>query len=218
MFKKLMSFLFEEVDVVEEEIEPSYDPSLSQEGVPVSKMKMIDLEEKEPIIEEVPLVHQKSLDFSSEKVEKKIELKPIVKKETAQAVPYQASSIISPIFGKKEQASTTTKVSQTPLGLPQENTSVLGTVFSPIYGVVRAKPVAVKPQVEVSKHVSMDDLFNEDVVSVPVVKQPSMDDLFLDEPKKPKVVEKQEHEFFDDPSQESEDESVQTMFRSLFDE
>jgi hypothetical protein len=218
MFKKLMSFLFEEVDVVEEEIEPSYDPSLSQEDMPVSKMKMIDLDEKEPIIEDIPLIQQKSLDFSSEKVERKIDLKPIVKKEATQAVPYQASSIISPIFGKKEQASTTTKVSQTPLGLPQENTSVLGTVFSPIYGVVRAKPVVNKTQIEVSKHVSMDDLFNEDIDRIPIIKQPTMDDLFVEEPKKTKTIEKNDHHFFDDPSQESEDESVQTMFRSLFDE
>lgn len=218
MFKKLMSFLFEEVDVVEEEIEPSYDPTLSQEDTPVSKMKMIDLEEKEHIVEDVPLVQQKSLDFSSEKVERKLDLKPIVRKETTQAVPYQATTIISPIFGKKEQASTTTKVSQTPLELPQENTSVLGTVFSPIYGVVRAKPVVNKTQVEVSKHVSMDDLFNEDIQRAPIIKQPTMDDLFVDEPKKPKATEKRDHHFFDDPSQESEDESVQTMFRSLFDE
>ncbi|MBS3991166.1 MAG: hypothetical protein KGZ51_03770 [Erysipelothrix sp.] len=218
MFKKLMSFLFEEVDVVEEEIEPKYDPSLSQEGETVSKMKMIDLEEEEPIIEDVPLVHQKSLDFSSEKYERKVEVKPILKKESSQPVPYQASGIISPIFGKKDQASTSTKVQQTPLSLPQENTSVIGTIFSPIYGVVRGKPVVNKTQVETSKHVSMDDLFNEDVVSIPVVKQPSMDELFIDEPKKPKVDVKPDHHFFDDPSQESEDESVQTMFRSLFDE
>lgn len=212
-----MSFLFEEVDVIEEEVEPSYDLSLSQKDTPVSKMKMIDLEEKAPYIADVPLVQQKSLDFSIERNERKGELKPNVKKELNQAIPYQTSSIISPIFGKKEQTLTTTKISQTPLGLPQENSSILGTVFSPIYGVVKAKPTVNKSQAEVLKHMSMDDLFNEEDVRIPTIQQRSMDDLFVEQ-KKSKNEEKKDHHFFDDPAQESEDESVQTMFRSLFDE
>jgi len=219
MFKKLMSFLFEEVDVIEEEIEPSYDPSLSQEGVSLPKMKMIDLDDEEITNhEEVPLVQQKSLDFVGEKVERKMEAKPILKKEPVQAAPYQAAGIISPIFGKKEQASTSSKVSQTPLALPQENSSVLGTVFSPIYGVVRTKPIKVKTHVESSKHVSMDDLFTDEIISTPVVDQPTLDQLFDEKPKVKKEVVKEEHHFFDDPSQENEEENVKTMFRSLFDE
>lgn len=217
MFKKLMSFLFEEVDVIEEEIEPSYDLSLSQKDTPVSKMKMIDLEEKNPYIADVPLVQQKSLDFSMEKNERKGELKSSVKKELNQTVPYQTSSIISPIFGKKEQTLANPKVSQTPLGLPQENSSILGTVFSPIYGVVKTKPAVNKSQTEVLKHMSMDDLFNEEDVSVPNIQQRSMDELFVEQ-RKSKNEEKKDHHFFDNPAQESEDESVQTMFRSLFDE
>jgi hypothetical protein len=215
MFKKLMSFLFEEVDVIEEEIEPSYDPSLSQETSNVPKMKMIDLEEEEPTVEEVPLVAQKSFNLDLERVEKKVELKHSIPKESIKSEPYQAKGIISPIFGKKEQVITHTKVSQSPLPLPQENASVLGTVFSPIYGVVKAKPLPSKTHPVTTKHVSMDELFNDEPIIQPSVKQPSLDDLFQDKPVEKKVVETIPHE---EESSEHEEESVQNLFRSLFDE
>jgi hypothetical protein len=216
MFKKLMSFLFEEVDVIEEEIEPSYDPSLSQEPSSLSKMKMIDLEEEEPIIEEVPLVAQKSFHLELDRIEKKVEAKPSLTRETHKAEPYQAKGIISPIFGKKEQVITHSKVSQTPLPLPEEKTSVLGTVFSPIYGVVKAKPMPSKSSPVITKHVSMEELFNDEpVVIKPTVTQPSLDDLFEEKPVHNNAPVSVSHV---EEASEQEEENVQMLFRSLFDE
>jgi hypothetical protein len=215
MFKKLMSFLFEEVDVIEEEIEPSYDPSLSQESTGVSKMKMIDLEDEEPVIEEVPLVSQKSFNLELERVEKRVEVKPSLLKEVAKQEPYQAKGIISPIFGKKEQVITHTKAMQAPLPLPRENASILGTVFSPIYGVVKAKPIQAKNPSVTPRHVSMDELFNDEPIIKPTLKQPSLDDLFEE-----KIEQKPTKELVSpqEVSNELDDENVQMLFRSLFDE
>jgi hypothetical protein len=218
MFKKLMSFLFEEVDVIEEEIEPSYDPSLSQEPASVSKMKMIDLEEEVPVVEEVPLVAQKSFNLELERVEKKVEMKIPQPKVVVKSEPYQAKGIISPIFGKKEQVITHTKVSQAPLPLPSENTSVLGTVFSPIYGVVKAKPIQTKNQAVTPKHVSIDELFNDEPVIKKVSTQPTLDDLFDEQPVQKSTPVQVIEEIEEDNSSDHEEENVQMLFRSLFDE
>ena len=212
MFKKLMSFLFEEVDVVEEEIEPSYDPSLSQEVKHTNLMPTIDVSEEQYVEKDIPLVSQKSFNLQMSPEIKVSEVKPTPRKEKSVDQPYQMSGIISPIFGKKEQASTSQKVSQTPLPLPQENTSVLGTVFSPIYGVVRGKPVLKQATTSPKKNVSMDELFSEDMMVQPVIQQPVLEALFEEPVSKPVV-----HQYHDE-DHDNEGESVQTMFRSLFDE
>lgn len=212
MFKKLMSFLFEEVDVVEEEIEPSYDPSLSQEIKHKNPITSIEVNDEQYIEKEIPLVSQKSFNLQMDQEEKVPEIKMPLRKEKAQDQPYQMSGIISPIFGKKEQASTTQKVSQTPLPLAQENKSVLGTVFSPIYGVVRGKPVLKQTTTPTKKNVSMDELFGDETLVQPLIQQPVLEELFEEPVSKPVV-----HQFKDE-DQDSEDDSVQTMFRSLFDE
>ncbi|MBS3986575.1 MAG: hypothetical protein KGZ38_01340 [Erysipelothrix sp.] len=212
MFKKLMSFLFEEVDVVEEEIEPSYDPSLSQEVKHTTMMPSIEVSEEQYVEKDIPLVSQKSFNLQMDQEVKVPEVKVPLRKEKSVDQPYQMNGIISPIFGKKEQASTSQKVSQTPLPLPQENTSVLGTVFSPIYGVVRGKPVMKQATVPVKKNVSMDELFSDEDIAQPIIHQPVLETLF-EEP-----ISKPSNRHFIEEDHENEEESVQTMFRSLFDE
>lgn len=212
MLKKLMSFLFEEVDVVEEEIEPSYDPSLSQEIKLNNPITSIEVSEDQYVEKKIPLISQKSFNLQMDQEENVPEIKVPLRKDKVQDQPYQMSGIISPIFGKKEQASTTQKISQTPLPLTQENKSVLGTVFSPIYGVVRGKPVLKQTVTPAKKNVSMDELFGDESLIQPLIQQPVLEELF-EEPVSKKVISQ-----YKDEDQDSEDESVQTMFRSLFDE
>lgn len=207
-----MSFLFEEVDVIEEEIEPSYDPSLSQEEPQQSKIKMIDLQEEDPIIEEVPLISQKSLKLDEIGVSPKVEIKPSGRSSQTSHEQYKPQGIISPIFGKKEQVITSTKVSQPPLPLPQEKDSVLGTVFSPIYGSIKPQVQSKKTAISSAKHVSMEDLFSDEVIH-PKVEQPQLDALFDADQKETTVARQSSHH-----DEHHDDEGVHLMFRSLFDE
>lgn len=207
-----MSFLFEEVDVIEEEVEPSYDPSLSQESVQIPKMAIIDLQADKPKVEEVPLVAQKAFVFN-DNVQTKRELnKPAPPKTAVVSKIYQPQGIISPIFGKKEQISPVTRVSQTPLPLQGENESIIGTVFSPIYGSVAPHNKAKKHQHTANKHVSMEELFSDDVGNHPTFEQPQLDALFEQERK-----ENLSADFATQPELQPES-SDRLVFCSLFDE
>lgn len=212
MLKKIMSFLFEEVDVIEEVVEPSYDRSLSQESVQIPKMAIIDLHADVPKVEEVPLVSQKAFVFKESVVEKKGMVKPTPVKPMVTPKTYQPQGIISPIFGKKEQLSPVTKVSQTPLPLHAENESIIGTVFSPIYGTVAAQSKSRKNRNIANKNVSMEEMFsNESDVQSPF-EQPRLESLFETD------HQRRTHNSHEPQSDVPADSSDRLIFHSLFDE
>jgi len=119
--------------VVEEEYEPSPMITLTKE------IKTPVLGDEEPVKEKKEV---KQEEAKEKKIEPELpdikEEKPVKKPAEKPAEPYTSSDIISPMFGKKEKEVKPVKKKRREIVMPDselgEKKSVLGTVFSPLYG------------------------------------------------------------------------------------
>lgn len=188
MFKKLMSFLFEEEEIIEEVSEK---PSPRKEVVPTFQPEEIHDEPKEEVVdtrvksifvdsdEAKPLapVHESPLKPSQNKIEQKRE-----KIEPKNPSDYVFSSSISPIFGKLPEKEREPVLIQPKIDLDQEK-SILGTIISPIYGIKKRQKNVIKndkPNV-VNTAMSLEDILgvNDEVGETP--QQLNFDDQVNDE-------------------------------------
>ena len=200
MFKKLMSFLFEEEEIVEEV--PQYKEEVSKKREtsdfrkPQNETPEVTLEE--PLEEKVKhnsifvyyddyLKHQPVLKAKeSEHVNQPIKRVEIDKNKPLE---YEFSSSISPIFGKMPEKEKEEMLMQPKIIFEQEN-SVIGTVISPIYGIrKRAKTTAKTEKTSpVNKAMSIEDILGVSDQSNQNTQQLEFDNqLFEDE----KPVEKE---------------------------
>lgn len=170
MFKKLMSFLFEEEEIVEEV--PQYKEDISKKREP-SDFRKPQNETPEVTLED-PLqekVKPKSIFVDSDdevkpqptyKAKEPEHVSQPIKKveiDKNKALEYEFSSSISPIFGKMPEKQKEEMLMQPKIIFEQEN-SVIGTVISPIYGVrKRAKTTAKTEKTPpVNKSMSIEDI------------------------------------------------------------
>jgi virulence-associated protein VagC len=173
MLKKLLSFLFEEEEIVEEVPDIKEETKLIIEPLSEKKLSRIDVDQEssqqsvapisKPIVQEPKPIEQPII--------KKEPLPPIVEKPKRQEVAYEFSSAISPIFGKLKQEEKTPIIVQPKIAF-EESESILGTIISPIYGVKKnKKPEKVQKQVPSKpKPMSLEDILgvNEETQSVAV--------------------------------------------------
>ena len=119
--------------VVEEEYEPSPMITLTKE------IKTPVLGDEEPVKEKKEVKEEPAREKKIEPELPEIkEEKPVKKPAEKPAEPYTSSAIISPMFGKKEKEAKPVKKKRREIVMPDselgEKKSVLGTVFSPLYG------------------------------------------------------------------------------------
>jgi hypothetical protein len=170
MLKKLMSFLFEEEEIVEEVVEK---PTRQKEVLPTFHQQENQEKTQEEVVESKP----KSIFVDSDETLKSTTThQPLTKptfdtydskkekKEATKPTEYEFSSSISPIFGKMPEKEREPILVQPKIDLDQEK-SVLGTIISPIYGIKKRQKVSSrveKPSV-VNKTMSLEDIlgFNE---------------------------------------------------------
>jgi len=182
MFKKLMSFLFEEEEIIEEVAEK---PTKTKEVVPTFK----DEEIQDEVKEDVEPVKNKSIFVDSD------EPKPVasltqstfkanhndeakrVKIEPKKQTEYEFSSSISPIFGKLPEKEREAVQIQPKIDLVQEK-SILGTIISPIYGIKKRQKVSnkVEKPVVVNTTMSLEDILGVNEQSVENTQQLTFDD------------------------------------------
>ena len=119
--------------VVEEEYEPSPMITLTKE------IKTPVLGDEEPVKEKKEVKEEPAREKKIEPELPEIkEEKPVKKPAEKPAEPYTSSAIISPMFGTKEKEAKPVKKKRREIVMPDselgEKKSVLGTVFSPLYG------------------------------------------------------------------------------------
>ncbi len=119
--------------VVEEEYEPSPMITLTKE------IKTPVLGDEEPVKEKKEVKEEPAREKKIEPELPEIkEEKPVKKPAEKPAEPYTSSAIISPMFGKKEKEAKPVKKKRREIVMPDselgEKKSILGTVFSPLYG------------------------------------------------------------------------------------
>ena len=122
-------------------------------------------EKKEPVKEEKPKPKEER------KVEPELpkipENKPKVRTEqNKSSEPYTTSAIISPMFGKKEKEAKPVKKKRREIVMPDselgEKKSILGTVFSPLYGDKNESDNVPRDEVDPSvANLSVKDFLNE---------------------------------------------------------
>lgn len=195
MFKKLMSFLFEEEEIVEEihtkpvEIKPI---------VPVEKIKE-DPKSEIPVLDKPKSIFV-DFDESNKQSEpdpvKKPEATKIIKdtpnpivktkKRNTEPMEYEFSSSISPIFGRKEEKEKQVITVQPKIEL-ETSQSILGTIISPIYGIKNGNKITKRPEkvVPVSTNMSL-----EDILGVGINKDETITQLSLDQQEEIKPQEK----------------------------
>jgi len=143
MLKRLLAFLFEEEEIVDDDIEvgdnSSDQPILTTSSFESSVHKKETQEDEFvlPPLTDAP----KSMGLKSIEADEPV-IKPLEKVKNDPTVkPYEFSEVISPIFGKSE---TTKKVVNTQPTIPLESEkSVLGTIISPIYGITKPKKKSI---------------------------------------------------------------------------
>lgn len=160
MLKKIMSLLFEEVEVVEEATTPALDLEPAKPAV---------LEVEEPQIEasyvtEAVKAKPKSIFVDSDD---KLDVEPPKtmsqptqpKTEFKPKTDYEFSSNISPIFGRIPEKEREPIQVQAKIELEAQE-SVIGTIISPIYGVKTQRPAKVKVEkpVSMSGNPSLEDI------------------------------------------------------------
>ena len=151
--------------VIEEEYEPSPMITLTKEiPVPVLGDEKPE-EKKEPVKEEKP--NPKEERKVEPELPKIPENKPKVRTEqNKSSEPYTTSAIISPMFGKKEKEVKPVKKKRREIVMPDselgEKKSILGTVFSPLYGDKNEADNVPRDEVDPSvASMSVKDFLNE---------------------------------------------------------
>jgi len=167
MFKKLMSFLFEEEEIVEE---------VHSSPEEIKPIKPIEKEEEDPK-SEIPVLNKPKsifvdLNESTTPSESRTNQRPVqaqtkvtqppasrARKRDDEPLNYEFSSTISPIFGRKQEKERPVITVQPKIDL-ETTESILGTIISPIYGIkkrdkVIKKQEKVKP---VSTNMSLEDI------------------------------------------------------------
>ncbi len=184
MFKKLVDMLFEEEEVIED-FESSYDEieevSLPKYDLPpistkrsessISNIKASDNDSFNEQIKSQPIFNNVVMD----KVETKstmidIEVDSFKEKNVSKKAStptkndYEFTKVISPIYGlsDSEKISLSRASKHKVSARKQPNSSILGTVFSPIYGVEKEKFVEKIEKTEQFVNVSLDDLIASD--------------------------------------------------------
>ncbi len=182
MFKKLLSFLFEEEEIVEEVpeykepskpvIDPIIEKKLSRIDVDDEMIKPTHQPISEPVVKEEKTFQQPII--------KKESLPPVFEKPKRTEVAYEFSSAISPIFGKLKQEEKVPIVVQPKIAF-EESESILGTIISPIYGVKKNRQIPKSNKVTISKPVpmSLEDILGVDEQTPSVVMQMDLDDSAL---------------------------------------
>lgn len=165
MFKKLLSFLFDE-EVLEDENE-----SLEEEIESLTKPLEISQPQKSVVLIDIdePIKHEPTvLDLQESIQPQPISEKPVTKTEKTEkptiaktvkaTTEYEFSKVISPIFGYKHQPEVTIQV-QPKLKVETES-SVLGTIISPIYGAKKSKSQTPTPTIKptTSNHLTIEDV------------------------------------------------------------
>ena len=180
--------------VVEEEYEPSPMITLTKEiPVPVLGDEKPE-EKKEPVREEKA---EKKVEPELPKIP---ENKPKAKVEQEKnSEPYITSAIISPLFGKKEKEAKPVKKKRREIVMPDselgEKKSVLGTVFSPLYGDKNESDNVPRDEVDPSvANLSVKDFLNDSKPAAEEKKteKPKVEEKVLpirEEVKKPEPVE-----------------------------
>ncbi|MBE6114731.1 MAG: hypothetical protein E7191_06580 [Erysipelotrichaceae bacterium] len=215
MFKKFVDFFLEDdEEVTTEEVQEE-----QTETVVVHK-PMADISLEPKVEEEKKVESSKKMEFYevAGKPSRFIDLEDEpVRKEKKKVEPvsprkneYEFTSVISPIFGVRDsgapKASTSTVTSRV-----EVEESVLGTVFSPMYG-------------RATKKVSKEVKLQESVVEEPIQKEDTLppmfelDDLLSLEKKLNHEVESHQFSLFDDYVQEeTEDHSLENDLSEFFD-
>lgn len=193
MFKKLMTFLFEEEGeevYADDELE---DVVLSEE--PVVKEKKVRKEARQTQPAEHIRVESEPVKKASQPKPKNVVMEPAkdevrhftsINIDEAPATPsrtrrktesinkenksdFEFSPVISPIFGTKEDAEkptskVTTKVPATGLGKPKKN--LLGTIISPMYGANELEEFEqdAKEKIEVTKKIENEEIALDDTM------------------------------------------------------
>jgi hypothetical protein len=176
----------------EEEYEPSPMITLTKEiPVPVLGDEKPE-EKKEPVKQEK--AEEKKIEPELPKIP---ENKPKAKVEQDKnAEPYITSAIISPMFGKKEKEAKPVKKKRREIVMPDselgEKKSILGTVFSPLYGDKNESDNVPRDEVDPSvANLSVKDFLNE-AKPEKKAEQPKAEEKVLpirEEVKKPEPVE-----------------------------
>ena len=161
--------------VVEEEYEPSPMITLTKE------IKTPVLGDEEPVKEKKEVKEEPAKEKKIEPELPEIkEEKPVKKPAEKPAEPYTSSAIISPMFGKKEKEAKPVKKKRREIVMPDselgEKKSILGTVFSPLYGDKKES----------------DNIPHDEVA--PEVASLGVQDFLGDRKAKPEPVEKKEPE------------------------
>ena len=122
---------------VQEEYEPSPMITLTKE-IKVPKLGDEKTREIEKVEDNQPVSEPVKENSAEKKIEPELpKLKP-AKTEKKQTEPFKTSSIISPMFGKQEKEQKPVKKKRREIVMPDsemgDRKSVIGTVFSPLYG------------------------------------------------------------------------------------
>lgn len=150
MMRRFLDFLFEKEDEFEQ-VNESSEPVFVNEPINVQEQIKTSTTSEKPILEtdSVNINEKKSL-AEVDHILLEVPNKPIEKKKKTTTKTYVFTESISPIFGMKEKKAEEIKVTSGKKVISQRlNTSKIGTILSPIYGV------------DVFDDVSEDKLINE---------------------------------------------------------
>lgn len=169
MLRKMLAFLFEEEEIIEEVPEKADEPTII-EPVTQKRVSRIDVDEEEPK-KTTPGSQTIQIEESSFEDEPKIKpeitikkepLPPIREKKQRTEVEYEFSTAISPIFGKLKKEEKEPIVVQPKIAF-EESESVLGTIISPIYGI---KKTGKNQKVEKTKTSPPKPMSIEDILGM----------------------------------------------------
>lgn len=215
MFKKFVNFFLEDEEVVTEEVQEEQ----TEPKVVHKPMADISLEPKKPEEKKVESSNKmefyevagkpsRFIDLEDEPVRKdKKKVEPVSPRKTE----YEFTSVISPIFGVRDNGAPKTSTSTVTSRVDVEE-SVLGTVFSPMYGRATTKVLKEdKPQeTTVEEPIQIED-------TLPPMFE--LDDLLSLEKKLNHEVESHQFSLFDDYIQEeSKDQTLENDLSEFFDQ